>query len=307
MTSLSRWSVCFAFIVLAGLSSCRSPICPAGERRTHVAVAPKSTDLWGTITLAAGGKKHTFPIGIPTQSSETPVWHLRCRISQDCSPLWRGAAGESLARKPSYRGRRFTPEGELIGREIEIVAEADLRLCRPAWATGVEVRISMENLEVTAHRYTTSWGKISGVTRAPYERGRLPDRKMLLAGGSRQGPVAVVDSGKHRFVRAPGREDVVRLAGCAFGLGLGFVIEARFYARPELATAMQAKQRGQMRSDENLADEDAQIRRQGSASDNHERAERNTSSTSIHSSACNQSHKLPKGPGGALSFQKSQS
>lgn len=296
VASRSRWLVSVAFIVLAGLSSGRTRVCRAGERSTHVAVAPKGTGLWGTITLAAGGRKHTFPIGTPTQSRKTPVWHLRRRISQDCSPLWRGATGESLAREPSYRGRRFTQKGELIGREIVIVTEADLRLRRPAWATGVQVRISMENLEVTAHRYSTSWGRISGVTPAPHERGRLPDRRMVLAAGSRRGPVAMVRSGEHRFVKVPGRADVVRLAGCAFGLGLGFVIEVRFHARRELAVAMQTDQSRHLRSVEGLAAGSAPAGKQGSAPDNHERAEGNTSSTSTHGSACTQPHRVAERP-----------
>ena len=78
--------------------------------------------------------------------------------------------------------------------------------------------MEIEELTVTAHRYHTSWGKVKTVEEQPVEIGYLPPQTLVESDGSTAGPRVFRSVHKMEGRIRPGRKDVVRLAGFAFGL-----------------------------------------------------------------------------------------
>ena len=82
-------------------------------------------------------------------------------------------------------------------------------------------------LSVAAHRYRTRWGVIRSVEDRATEIGRIPRQRLILRAGTPRGHLTLESVHEAAWRASPGREDVVRTAGFAFGLGCHYRIVVR--------------------------------------------------------------------------------
>lgn len=190
-----------------------------------------SGSVAGSIVIQAGGQENVIRIGEPTQSFRARArWHLTRRIVvRKARPLWSRTDGRPMREIRAYRRRQFTGSGELVGRPVDIAVRVELWVDLPRTVRGVRASVSIQDCEVTAHEYTSSWGRIRSIDEEPTEVGRLLLSVMQLRAGSSRGSVlATVSRGGEWSVRAL---RVVRLAGRAYGLSCRYRVALEGYGR----------------------------------------------------------------------------
>jgi len=228
-------------------SAMRSPVCrmavalapaPAGEATVVGARRPRTVKvrISGRIAIEAAKKTHVIEIGeAGRRVAGSKVWRLTRRIKvRGVRPLWERADGRPIAEDRAYRKRRFTEDGELIGRAADITLQAELLVAAPGWIRGVRVRIELDDFAVSAHRYQTRWGRVKSVDRNASEIGHLPAQSITIRTGQASGTRAVRYVKEAKWRTEPGRADVVRMAGYAFGLGCCYPIIMEGFVTPNV-------------------------------------------------------------------------
>jgi hypothetical protein len=190
-----------------------------------------SSDVSGFISIQAGSNTKVITVGNPTNAFRAAArWHVTKRIVlQDVRPLWRKADGSSLKSVPAYRRRQFTAQGDLVGRAVDIVVKAELWASTPRTTNGIVARISLDDFLVSSHKYESSWGRISSIEADPNEIGRLPAKTIVLRAGRSGVTVSSARNAGTWRARA-GKRDVVRLAGCAFGMSCSYDVSLTCFA-----------------------------------------------------------------------------
>jgi hypothetical protein len=160
-----------------------------------------------------------------TRPGGTEARNLAKRIAlRAARPQWERTHGRPIAEEPAYRGREFTSSGRLLGHPIDAELGFELRVLPPEPVEGVRVRVEVAELTVTAHRYRTSWGKVKTIEGQPVEVGYFPPQTLVESSGSTAGPCVFRSAHEMQGRIRPGRKDVVRLAGFAFGMACRYRI-----------------------------------------------------------------------------------
>ncbi len=200
----------------------RSGLRHAGRR----AGAPSPRAGVASATLAGPSEVRT------TRPGGTASRNLAKRIVlRGARPQWERTDGRPISEEPAYRGREFTPSGRLLGDPIDAELGFELRVLSPQPVVGIRVRVEIEELTVTAHRYNTSWGKVKTIEKQPVEIGYLPTRTIVESSGSIAGPCVFRTAHEMQRRIHPGRKDVVRMAGFAFGLACRYRIVVEGFGR----------------------------------------------------------------------------
>ncbi len=200
----------------------RAPLLLAAVLSTAISSAAGSTEVrvGGRIVVVAGKKERVISLDEPAGEKPSKVrWTLERRISlRGVSPLWKRVDGSSISEDPAFRGREFTKSGELVGRPVDVTVRFELWIEAPRSVDGVKATVELDELFVAAHRYKSFLGYVRTVDTNPLDLGRLPAQAVDLRAGTNPRPAVSELSRGIDWRVAPGRKDVVRLAGRAYGL-----------------------------------------------------------------------------------------
>lgn len=220
--------VCVAGGAYADLSAPQTPEAARAAKQV-VEVASPACGLKGRIVLETRGKQKVVQVsGAASNNAQAPEEHaprntvaryVESQVAlRSVRPEWQRTDDRPISEDPSYRGREFTSSGRLLGRPIHAKLGVELRVRLPEAVEGVRVRVEVKELVVTAHRYRTSWGRVRAIDEKPVEVGHLPAQTLAASSGKTTGR-RVFRSVREMHSRVqPGRKDVVRMAGYAFGL-----------------------------------------------------------------------------------------